>query len=96
MLRNFYIDDELMSTDSVKDGIHLTNEVKEMLSRAGFDLPKWSSNCKHILNEVDTNRNESSNHTVPCKTEHCVLGGQWFVENDAFKIILKTLCRLTN
>ena len=72
VLRNFYVDDMLMSTDSMKDGIQLANEVKEMLSRAGFDLHKWSSNCEDILNEVDTNRNESSNHTVPCKTEHCV------------------------
>ena len=86
VLHNFYVDDMLMSTDSVKDGIQLANEVKKMLSRAGFDLHKWSSNCEDILNEVDTNRNESSNHTVPYKTEHCVLGVQWFVDDDAFKI----------
>ena len=40
VLGNFYADDMLMSTDSVKDGIQLANEVKEMLSRAGFDLHK--------------------------------------------------------
>ena len=86
VLGNFYADDMLMSTDSVKDGIQLANEVKEMLSRAGFDLHKWSSNCEDILSEVITKRNESSNHTAPCKTEHCILGVQWFVEDDAFKI----------
>ena len=38
------------------------------------------------MSEVITNRNESSNHTAPRKTEHCILGVQWFVEDDAFKI----------
>ena len=59
MLRNFCIDDVLMSTDSVKCGIQVANEVKEMLSRSGFDLHKWPFNCEDMLNEVDTNRNES-------------------------------------
>ena len=55
VLHNFYVDDMLMLTDSVKDKIQLAKEVNEMLSRAGFDLHKWSSNCEGILNEVDTN-----------------------------------------
>ena len=40
VLRNFYVDDMFTSTDSVKDGIQLANEIKEKLFRAGFDLYK--------------------------------------------------------
>ena len=46
MLRNFYVDDMLMSTDSVKDGIQLVNEVNPNQLNVGLQRPNKFSNVK--------------------------------------------------
>lgn len=49
---SFYMDDMLVSVNSKKEAIEIYHELTEILSQAKFDLRKWSSNDKTILNYI--------------------------------------------
>ena len=46
--RNFYVDDVLASVGSAAEG----TTIRVLLAKAGFNLTKWLSNNKEILNSV--------------------------------------------
>ena len=50
--RNFYVDDVLASVGSAAEGTTITTETRVLLAKAGFNLTKWLSNNKEILNSV--------------------------------------------
>lgn len=48
-LRDFYVDDLLAGSNSVKDARELVNQMLQMMERGGFRLRKWISNCSSIF-----------------------------------------------
>ena len=86
--RNFYVDDFLASVSSVAEGTAVTTETREILAKAGFNLTKWLSNNKEILNSVPVDQQAKCvqspilNQSV---TER-ILGVAWDVGNDEFYV----------
>ena len=52
ILRNFYVDDCLFSTSTVKEGVSLIRSVSHILEEAGFHITKWMTNSEEILSAV--------------------------------------------
>ena len=86
LLNNFYVDDGLDSEDTEEDAIKVAVELVKLLDIRGFNLRKFVSNSKRLLEvlgkervipelqEVDLDQTE-----LP---EHKVLGVQWNSETD--------------
>ena len=51
-VRNFYVDDFLLSVSTVLDGTNLMLRIKYVLKESGFDLIKWKSNRIEVLEAV--------------------------------------------
>lgn len=49
---SFYMNDLLVSLDSINEALEVYRELTDILSAAGFQLRKWLSNEKAILNTI--------------------------------------------
>ena len=49
---SMYVDDLLDSTETVNDAQRLQGQLTNMLSTAGFNLRKWSSNEPEVMNNI--------------------------------------------
>ncbi|XP_036317858.1 uncharacterized protein LOC118732860, partial [Rhagoletis pomonella] len=71
--RDFYVDDLLTGVDSLSELQQIKSEIIDILSSAGLNLTKWSTNCPQFI--------ESSNEEFFIKTnEECItkmLGMAW-------------------
>ena len=47
-----YVDDLLDSTETVQKARQLQRQLTDMLSTAGFNLRKWSSNEPGVINNI--------------------------------------------
>lgn len=79
---NFYCDDYLYSGSSVEEVINTSKGVIAALESAKFNLRKWQSNSRDILESISKIRGDSEralnlNHSMS-KT----LGLFWFIESD--------------
>ncbi|KAL0858664.1 hypothetical protein ABMA27_012488 [Loxostege sticticalis] len=59
VIDSFYMDDLLSGTHTVEEGIELYSQMKELLTKGGFELQKWNSNSLELLKEI--NKNEMIN-----------------------------------
>lgn len=50
--KNFYLDDCLKSTTDDKTAISLCEDLRSMLAKGGFQLTKWSSSSRALLNSI--------------------------------------------
>ena len=48
----FYVDDCLASASTVEKAKYLPQELVELLAKGGFELTKWTSNCREIVASV--------------------------------------------
>ncbi|CAI6376006.1 unnamed protein product [Macrosiphum euphorbiae] len=80
-----YVDDILTGRNSVKDLLELQDEITEMLGRGGFELKKWSSNCKELLSKVP-NEDQANSLSFDPKDDAGVriLGLHWNPAADTF------------
>jgi len=85
---NFYVDDCLKSVDSEAEATGLINELLMLLTRGGFELKKWSTNCPAVLSNVSlTNRADSSvSLDLENKDTQHVLGVKWNYADDELQI----------
>ena len=84
--RNFYVDDCLKSCGTVSEAKDLAKDLKELLSRGGFNLTKWSSNSREVIEgipEADRSVTMKSFDLEGAPVER-TLGVQWDVERDQF------------
>lgn len=61
VIRSFFVDELLLSTDSTEDTITLSKEVASLLSMRGFRLTKWTSNKRGSLRCHSIRIEEQSN-----------------------------------
>ena len=89
-LRNdFYVDDGLTSVPSVQEAVTLISETKEMCRRGGFNLHKFISNNRKVIESIpvedrakgiqDLNLEEDA---LPIER---ALGVHWCIETDTFE-----------
>ena len=94
--RNFYVDDCLKSVRSVGNAVEVVDQLREILSRGGFRLTKWSCNRSEVLDKIPQDEKAPSvldldldKDKLPVKR---TLGLHWNMENDKFmsRLLLKT------
>ena len=93
--RNFYVDDCLKSVRSINAATTLSQQLRELLSRGGFQLTKWLSNKKEVIETIPESERASSILDLHLDKDELpverTLGIQWLVETDqfGFKFLLK-------
>ena len=90
--RDFYVDDGLKSVPTTEEAVQLVHDAKEMCSRGGFNLHKFRSNSRKVLEEIlEADRAEevkSLNFNRETHLTERALGVQWSIEADMFKFII--------
>lgn len=85
--KNFYVDDGLKSVPSVDEAVSLISQTKEMCSRGGFNLHKFISNKKEVIQEIpeEDRAKTVKNLDLDVLPVERVLGVQWCIEADNFE-----------
>ena len=90
--REFYVDDGLKSVASVEEANELANDIKEICKRGGFNLHKFTSNRKEVIQQIPvSDRAEGikdldfSRYSLPMER---ALGVQWCIESDTFNFTI--------
>ena len=94
LLHNIYLDDLLKSVETEKSAVRLIRDVKAMCQAGGFNLTKFISNKKKVIQSVpgydrrNGVKNADLDTSLPLKK---TLGVYWDTENDIFrfKIVLR-------
>ena len=82
----FYVDDCLAGASTPEDALTLQQQLCELLMKGGFDLRKWRSSSKQVMDSIPTELHEPSQVKAiaeesppsPQKT----LGMHWDSESD--------------
>ncbi|KAL4008001.1 hypothetical protein ACER0C_001853 [Sarotherodon galilaeus] len=95
MQRNFYVDDGLVSVDSVQEGIQLVKEARELCATGKLHLHKFISNSKEVIAAIPKEECVAGPTDLDLalgepKIERA-LGVQWCVSSDTFqfRVIVK-------
>ncbi|CAB0044201.1 unnamed protein product, partial [Trichogramma brassicae] len=90
---NMYVDDALVSCDSVDAALHAKRDLIEILRSAGMQLDKWAANCPDILSEnhcaSPEDRAFDKDLIVP------TLGLRWTPSTDEFSYTVPELSAIT-
>ena len=80
---HFYMDDLFVSTDTVQQAVQIIHDSRTVLSRWGFNLTKWITNCLEILSAVPSEHRalqpEELDHAPKMQK---VLGVEWNLSTD--------------
>ena len=96
VLSNFYVDDLLTSVCSEAEAISLVHDLKSLCSTGGFNLTKWVSNSRVVLESipVDDRAKDVKQLDLGCEElpVERALGVCWNVQSDTlgFKIDVKS------
>ena len=87
--RNFYVDDGLKSVTTPNVAIDLVKRSKLLCSKGGFNLHKFVSNSKRVLNSIPSKEQAKGISELDLSRSHLpverTLGVQWCVESDSFQ-----------
>ncbi|XP_071055017.1 uncharacterized protein [Onthophagus taurus] len=85
LINDMYVDDVVTGSFSVRDALHLQEQIIKLLSLGGFELAKWASNCPKLMKRVCPD-----GVTSPVSLDHAengfikVLGLHWDPSIDTF------------
>ncbi|XP_065094703.1 uncharacterized protein LOC135715317, partial [Ochlerotatus camptorhynchus] len=65
---NHYVDDYLDSVDTEEEAVQLIKEVKAVHAKAGFDIRKWLSNSKDVVQQIGDPIPQNSKNFIADKT----------------------------
>jgi len=84
---NFYVDDLLSGTTTIKDAIQLRQELSTLLQTAGFTLRKWASNNQQFLDTIPEDLKESQQTlSLDNKDGVSTLGLLWHPAKDQLQV----------
>ena len=87
--KNCYVDDCLKSTADEDTAVSLCINLRSMLAKGGFQLTKWSSNSRKVLNSIPENERAQGFQDLDLNMDSLpmerALGIQWCAETDQFK-----------
>ncbi|XP_046666600.1 uncharacterized protein LOC124358342 [Homalodisca vitripennis] len=79
-LSDFYVDDLMTGAKTLEDAKVIQTQMSQMLNSGGFNLRKWNSNSKELLETIpDKNRAKQEQNK-----QYKVLGMWWNSETDMF------------
>lgn len=84
IIKDTYMDDSCAGSWDVKESIHLQRQMKQILTEAGFDLRKWTSNNMEFLMAIPTQDREIQPNEFYSKDTLKILGLQWNNSDDYF------------
>lgn len=87
---DFYMDDCATGAENEEDAIQLAKEMETILDKAGFKLCKWSSNSETLLQEFDSDHENSMVFSGEEKEETTILGLKLLFAKDQFTFEVKT------
>jgi len=86
--RNFYVDDCLESVKSVENAVEVVDQLREILSKGGFRLTKWSCNRSEVLDTIPQVGKAQSALDLDLDKDELpmqrTLGLHWDMESDKF------------
>ncbi|KAI8441259.1 hypothetical protein MSG28_014900 [Choristoneura fumiferana] len=85
--QDFYMDDLMSGCQSETEAIEVYYQMKALLSKGGFELQKWSSNSKAMLEGIKENNSGRDEHKkIEMKQEavNKILGLTWDRDRDEF------------
>ncbi|KAA3678545.1 uncharacterized protein DEA37_0010866 [Paragonimus westermani] len=87
VFENFYVDDCLVSVDTLEDAECVASDLREMLFLGGFRLVKRKSNIADALSDIPPNERASVSAALDLGDHNHqeALGVQWHVSEDCFK-----------
>ena len=93
VLEYFYVDDMCAGAENTQQGIELYENIREMLGRRGFNLIKFVSNDRALLNHIPVEHRAPSLAAVNLYESELPgdrsLGLCWDPENDVFTVNVK-------
>ncbi|VDP76655.1 unnamed protein product, partial [Schistosoma curassoni] len=83
---NFYVDDCLVSVETIPEAAELANNLIRLVALGGFRLHKWVSNVNEALNDVPIGDRSNNSVRIPGSTERIqrTLGLCWHTQSDCF------------
>jgi hypothetical protein len=86
ILKNFYVDDMLQSTDHIQTALEVISKVIKLCNSGGFNLTKFVSNEETVINSVPPTKrsNEPTKEISKDETIQRALGVHWCLESDVF------------
>ena len=86
IIRNFYVDDMLLSADDESSALKIASSVDTALAARGFTLTKWMSSSKEVLSRFPRKMRASPDldlglNALPMER---ALGLNWNVQTDSF------------
>ena len=87
--KDFYVDDGLKSVPSTSDAKELICKTKEMCRRGGFNLHKFTSNKREVIEAIPVEDRAKGIKELNIEKDELpmerALGVGWCIESDAFK-----------
>lgn len=94
VFRNMYVDDLLRSESSISSATSVAHQLIEMLGNRGFNLTKFQSNRKEVLEALPSNRLAKSMDLDKDKLPvERALGLKWDIESDTIGVEVKFVHR---
>lgn len=94
IMENFYVDDMCAGSNTSEDGLALYKNVRAMLAERRFNLTKWVSNDRELLEQIPIEQRAPSLAAVDLHESEIPgersLGLLWDPERDVFRINVKT------
>ena len=85
LLQDMYDDDLATSFCTMEEGLEFYFESRKCLKEGGFELRKWNSNNKELMDKICVEENENSyEQGKNCLGLRKVLGINWDIEKDLF------------
>ena len=86
----FYVDDCLLSVPDSSTSIAMVNDLRSLLSKAGFRLTKWLSNCTEFMESLPEDEWSKSCkiHALDDGRHELVLGVHWKFDSDVFTFVV--------
>lgn len=88
---SLYVDDFISSASDVENAFSITANAKQIMSTAGMDLCKWTTNCPELKEKWKMMMNELAPETETPGAVLKVLGLVWRTEKDDFVFDLTAL-----
>ena len=87
LIKNFYVDDLVISTKTVKEAVHLRQTACQLLQEAGMSLRKWRTNSEQFRATIPTELVETADLTFPAApSSQKALGLHWQVASDTLHV----------
>ena len=88
VLRNFYVDDLLSSVLNDTEAKHLITNLEKLLANRGFNLTKFNSNTKSVLQVITPEKHAMKSSLEFENSVSRALGIKWDLQEDCFMYIV--------